>query len=111
MKEPYEKGVAHHLDPESWVIVREDGGQALTGARTGRAMEPRKSVVRGADVVAAGGRQHRTRRKARGERGSRAVLELEHVRKRLFGTWEISWPITAEGAGVRVGKSEDRSPR
>ena len=109
MREPYEKGVAHHLDPESWVIVREDGGQALTGARTGRAIEPRKSEVRDADAVGEGGRQHRARRKARGEYGSRAVLELEHVRKRLFGTWEISSFTWAEGACVRIGKPEGGS--
>ena len=111
MREPHEKGVAHHLDPESWVTVREGGGQALTGARTGRAMEPRKRELRDADVVAVGGRQHGGRRKAQGVQRSRAVLEPEHVRKRLPGTWEISWPAADEGVAARVGKSEDASPR
>ncbi len=95
MKEPYEKGVAHHLDPESWVIVREDGGQALTGARAGRAIEPRKYLVWGADVVSADGRPHRLDQEARGTAGPHAVLEPEHARKRHFGTWEISRFITA----------------
>ena len=36
MEEPYEKGVAIHLDPESWGSVREDRSQALTGVRAGR---------------------------------------------------------------------------
>lgn len=120
MKEPYEKGVAHQLDPESWLIVREDGGQALTGARAGRAIEPRKRVqVQGADAVVASGRRQRLReqsrdrvhRQARGERGPCVVLEPEHVRKRLPGTWEISRFTTAEGVGVRVEKSKDASPR
>lgn len=120
MKEPNEKGVAHQLDPESWLFVREGGWQALTGARAGRAMEPRKRVqVQGADAVAVGGRRQRLRkqerdrvhRDARGERGPCVVLESEHVRKRLPGSWEISCFTTAEGAGVRVEKSKDASPR
>ena len=41
MKEPYEEGVAHHLDPESCADVREDMGEALTGEHTGRAIELR----------------------------------------------------------------------
>jgi hypothetical protein len=36
MKDPYEKGVATHLDPESWGLAREGLSQALTGARAGR---------------------------------------------------------------------------
>src|SRR5687768_6915996 len=36
MKEPYKKGVATHLDPESCVGVRKDAGEALTGARAGQ---------------------------------------------------------------------------
>lgn len=38
MKEPHEKGVATHLDPESWVLAREGVCQALTGARVGRVL-------------------------------------------------------------------------
>ena len=41
MKEPYEEGVAHHLDPESCADGREDMGEALTGEHTGRAIELR----------------------------------------------------------------------
>ena len=33
---------SQHLHPESWAAIREDGGQALTGARAGRAIEHRK---------------------------------------------------------------------
>jgi hypothetical protein len=35
MQEPHIEGVATHNDPESCVDVREDAGEALTGARTG----------------------------------------------------------------------------
>lgn len=41
MREPYRKGLATHPDPESCGVAREGGAEALTGARAGRAMEPR----------------------------------------------------------------------
>ncbi len=62
MEELYTEGVATHGDPESCVVVRKDGGEALTGARSGRAIEPRNHRVRGADAVYGCGRQHRQRR-------------------------------------------------
>ena len=43
MKELYIEGVATHGDPESCAGVREGGGEVLTGARAGWAIEPRKS--------------------------------------------------------------------
>jgi hypothetical protein len=58
MQEPYIEGVAIHGDPESCVGVCEGGGEALTGARAGRAIEPRNHRVRGADAVYGSGRQH-----------------------------------------------------
>ena len=36
MEELYVEGVATHGGPESCVVVREGGGEALTGARAGR---------------------------------------------------------------------------
>jgi RNA-directed DNA polymerase len=41
MKELYIEGVATHDGPESCVVVREGGGEALTGVRAGQAIEPR----------------------------------------------------------------------
>ena len=38
MKEPYGEGVATHIGPESCVVVREGGGEALTGVRAGRVL-------------------------------------------------------------------------
>jgi hypothetical protein len=52
MKELYIEGVATHDDPESCAGARKGAGEALTGACAGRAMEPRKTPVWGADVVA-----------------------------------------------------------
>ena len=62
MRELCIEGVAIHDDPESCVDVREGIGEALTGARAGRAIEPRKQGVWGADAVVVGGRQHRWER-------------------------------------------------
>ena len=50
MKELYIEGVAIHDDPESCADVRKGVGEALTGAHVGRAIEPRKNLVRGADA-------------------------------------------------------------
>ena len=41
MEELYVEGVATHGSPESCVVVCKGGGEALTGARAGRAIEPR----------------------------------------------------------------------
>src|SRR6476660_6320554 len=41
MEELYVEGVATQGGPESCVVVCEGGGEALTGARAGRAIEPR----------------------------------------------------------------------
>ena len=66
-------------------MYREDALEALTGETTGRAIEPRNLfILREADLLMAGGRQHRThRRDGKGEFGSRAVGEPRHVVKLL----------------------------
>jgi RNA-directed DNA polymerase len=51
MRELYIEGVATHDGPESCVGVREGDGEALTGVRVGRAIEPRNQSNRGADAV------------------------------------------------------------
>jgi len=45
------EGVAIHDGPESCVGVREDIGEALTGARAGRAIEPRNHHLRGRGLL------------------------------------------------------------
>src|SRR2546423_13522241 len=62
MEEPYVEGVAIHDGPESCVAVREGGGEALTGVRVGRVIEPRNTLDRGADAVDRSGRPYRLQR-------------------------------------------------
>jgi hypothetical protein len=62
MQEPYVEGVATHDGPESCVAAREGGGEALTGVRAGRVIEPRNPFDRGADAVDRSGRPHRPQR-------------------------------------------------
>jgi RNA-directed DNA polymerase len=46
MKESYGEGVATHTDPESCGAVREDGVEALTGARAGRVLSRERTCLR-----------------------------------------------------------------
>ena len=52
------EGVANHIDPESCAGTREGVGEALTGARIGQAIEPRKTPHPGCRRISAGGRQN-----------------------------------------------------
>ncbi len=58
MKELCIEGLATHDGPESCVGARKGDGEALTGARAGRAIEPRNFGIRGADAVTLRGRPH-----------------------------------------------------
>ena len=51
MEELYVEGLATRGGPESCVASRKGRGEALTGVRAGRAIEPRNQEGRGADVV------------------------------------------------------------
>src|SRR5678816_1148193 len=57
MKELYGEGLATHADPESCAGSHQGTGEALTGAHAGRAIEPRKHLLLGADAVSFGGRR------------------------------------------------------
>jgi hypothetical protein len=62
METLYIEGLANHDGPESCVGVPRGRSEALTGVHAGRAIEPRNGLVRGADALAIGGRQHRGQR-------------------------------------------------
>jgi len=51
MEELYVEGLATHGGPELCVDDSRGRGEALAGARAGRAIEPRNQILRGADAV------------------------------------------------------------
>lgn len=110
MKEPDGEGVAIHSGPESCVDGGDAGGEALTGACAGRAIEPRKiSEVPDADAVELSGRQHLVRRQREaGEDLARSANSSTH-RNFPRGNREISRSTVREDGTVRLGKSEDTS--
>ena len=108
MKEPYEEGVATHFGPESCAVVREGGGEALTGVRPGWPLS-RENVdsFRGADALAGGGRPHSARRH-RETRRDLARPETPRTDGTIpHGNREVPRLSATEGAADRIGKSED----
>ena len=59
MKEPYGEGVASHTDPESCVVSREAGREALTRAHVDGVLSREMTGNQDADAVYSAGRQHR----------------------------------------------------
>src|SRR2546428_13962738 len=114
MKESHGEGVATHTGPESCVVVRKDGGEALTGGRAGRVLSreihepPRERwTLRGADVLEDGGRPHCERRQRKAPvdpARSETPCMPGHTAP---GTREVPRLSPAEGAGGRIGKSKD----
>jgi hypothetical protein len=47
----HDESVANYIDPESCADAREGFGEALTGERIGQLIEPRKTLLLGADAV------------------------------------------------------------
>ncbi len=108
MKEPHGEGLATHTDPESCAVVREGGGEALTGARAGRVLSrENQATLQAADALGSSGRQHRSCR-YRETRSEPARSETPSTYGNiLHGSREIPRPPVVEGATGRIGKSED----
>ena len=100
MKKSYIKGVANHDDPESCVGDREVAGEALTGARAGwgyRVESRETTMVRSADAVVLGGRQHGpVRERECGSGSSRSLNSCMHEVS-LHGNREISRWLIGDG--------------
>jgi hypothetical protein len=108
MKESYGEGVANRTGPESCAVVREGGGEALTGVHAGRVLSRENSgSLRGADALDTGGRPHRARRQ-RETRTDPARSETPGTHGNTsHGNREIPRPPAAGGAAGRTGKSKD----
>jgi len=102
MEEPYTEGLATRGDPESCAVVRKGGGEALTGVRTGRDIEPRNNLFWGADAVQTSGRQHPRWRYARAAGGPCAVEDPVYVRN--LHAREPGGPTLARGRDRAAGR-------
>jgi len=120
MKELYGEGLATHADPESCAGSRKGAGEALTGAHAGRAIEPRKPLLLGADAVVESGRQHDPVQDcecgiglARSKNsGARAAMESGCMRGiSMRENREIPCPPVADGATGRGGKAKATTRR
>ncbi len=103
MKEPYREGVASRSGPESCVVTREGGGEALTGVRVGWVLSREiTGIDQGADAVLGSGRQHRSRR-YREMRSGPARSETPRMHGiSPHGSREIQCPTSDDSTEVRV---------
>jgi len=105
MRVLYIEGLAIHDGPESCVVTREDGSEALAGVRAGRAIEPRNNGNRGADVVSMSGRQHHQQRYrkllANPARSKNQGMHASFVSENREISCSPVWPITRRAARGR----------
>jgi hypothetical protein len=107
MKKSYGEGLATHTGPESCGAVRESGDEALTGERRGRVFSRVRNLLRDADAVRRGGRQHPVRRYREVRRNPARSETPCTYGSTLRGNREIPCPPGAVRAPGRIGKSED----
>jgi hypothetical protein len=104
MEELYVEGLATHGDPESCVDVPRGRGEALTGARAGRAIEPRNEAI-GVPTLYKRRKATPLAALSRVVGGPRAVREPGHVRN--LHAREPGDPTFARPADHRAGRSEN----
>ena len=107
MKESYGEGVATHTDPESCGAVREDGVEALTGARAGRVCSRERTCLRGADAVRRSGRPHPAHRYREMRRDPARSETPCTYGNTSHENREILCSPRADDAVGRIGKSKD----
>lgn len=103
MEELCAEGLATHGGPELCVDDPRGRGEALAGARAGRAIEPRNQILRGADAV-----QEAEGNIAGGAIASRWGIPRGHGNQGMYGTSmrenrESPWP--ARPPDQRPGRS------
>jgi hypothetical protein len=105
----YGEGVASHTGPEPCVVVREGGGEASVGERTGQPSSRENARVPGADAVS-GAEGHTSGRVSASARMTRRGQRPWHVRTLLarepggLGVGQGGMPLL-----VRIGKARSRS--
>lgn len=111
MRESYGQGLATWAGPESCAGAGDRVGEALTGESAGWVSSreihaPRKRVLRGADAVEVGGRQHRACRdgEACGDPARSKTPGMHRSTSR--GNREIPPPSAARWVADRIGNPE-----
>jgi hypothetical protein len=111
MQVSYVEGIANHNGPESCGAAREGGDEALTGERTGRVLSreiyalPRKrQVLRDADAVEIGGRQHWAQRHRKVSLDPARSETPSMCRNTLCGNREIPRPPAEERTAGRIAE-------
>src|ERR1035438_2373966 len=101
MKELCAEGLATHGDPEACVDDPRGRGEALTGARAGRAIEPRNQRS-GVPTLSIRWKATLPAALSRAAGGPRAVGEPWHVRN--LHVREPGEPVSARPPGERAGR-------
>jgi hypothetical protein len=105
----YGEGVAIHIGPKPCVVVREGGGEASAGERTGQPLSRENEKVSGADAVS-GAEGYMSGRVSASARTTRRGRRPWHVRTLLvrepgdLGIGQDGLPSL-----VRIGKARSRS--
>ena len=107
MKVSYSEGLANHTGSESCGDAREGVCEALTGEGAGRVFSRVTAILRNADAVKTGGRQHRKRRYREASPSSARSKTPSTYRNILHGNREILRSPREEDALGRIGKSKD----
>jgi RNA-directed DNA polymerase len=107
MEKSYVEGLATHDGPESCAVAREGGGEALTGVRAGRVLSRERNLLRSADAVEDGGRQHPTCRYREARRDpARSETPCTYGNTSRENR-EIPCSPAADGTAGRIAKSKD----
>ena len=101
MEELHVEGLATHGGPESCVASCEGRGEALAGARAGRAIEPRKEQI-GVPTLYKKRKATPLAALSQAVRGPRVVREPGHVRN--LRAREPGGPVPARLRGPRAGR-------
>jgi hypothetical protein len=104
----YDEGVATHIGPEPCGVIREDGGEASAGERTGQPLSPENHDIPDADAVNyVEGKTSGA--SSRALRGSGVVEDPGMCRSSLRGNREVSLSTCGRTPQVRIGKVRSRS--
>jgi len=106
MKESNIEGLASHDGPESCVGFREEVGEALTGERAGRDIEPRNPIERGCRRRPPKRKATRPGAIARAPGRPRAVEDPGMCGLSMRENREVHWLPALDGEAGRKGKAK-----